>query len=121
MTKSGQDSPPDNTKTSNPAPATAAWGTWEELLLASAVNRYGTNSWDSISSELRKRSSAPIHLTPHHCEQKYGELKRRFKQSDENDVEMDDGGDAVPWLDELRNLRVLELQRELQNYDLYIS
>ncbi|KAL8199791.1 hypothetical protein R6Q57_013359 [Mikania cordata] len=119
MTKSGQDSPPDNTKTSNPAPAT--WGTWEELLLASAVNRYGTNSWDSISSELRKRSSAPIHLTPHHCEQKYGELKRRFKQSDENDVEMDDGGDAVPWLDELRNLRVLELQRELQNYDLYIS
>ncbi|KAK9057688.1 hypothetical protein SSX86_022524 [Deinandra increscens subsp. villosa] len=138
MAKSDQEREPEDTKESPPATAAAAaWGTWEELLLAYAVNRYGTKSWDSISSELRKRSSAPIHLTPHHCEQKYGELKRRFNQSDDHDVDMDDGSDAtttttttaaaaaaataVPWLEELRKLRVLELQRELQNYDLYIS
>ncbi|KAI3830143.1 hypothetical protein L1987_04277 [Smallanthus sonchifolius] len=127
MAKSDHEREPEDTKESPPATAAAVWGTWEELLLAYAVNRYGTKSWDSISSELRKRSSAPIHLTPHHCEQKYGELKRRFNQSDDNDVNMDDGSDAtttttaVPWLEELRKLRVLELQRELQNYDLYIS
>lgn len=124
MAKSDHEREPEDTEESPPA-----WGTWEELLLAYAVNRYGTKSWDSISSELRKRSSAPILLTPRHCEQKYGELKRRFNQSDEEDVEMDDGSDTtttttatdIPWLDELRKLRVLELQRELQNYDLYIS
>lgn len=123
MAKSDQEREPEDTKDS--PPATAAWSTWEELLLAYAVNRYGTKSWDSISSELRKRSSAPILLTPHHCEQKYGELKRRFNQSDDDDVDMDDGSNntttAIPWLEELRKLRVLELQRELENYDLYIS
>ncbi|KAK9069210.1 hypothetical protein SSX86_013326 [Deinandra increscens subsp. villosa] len=132
MTKSDHDRAPAVAKQS--PPATAAWGTWEELLLAYAVNRYGTESWASISSELQKRSSDPIHFTPHHCEQKYGELKRRFNQSDGNDDAVTDDGSettatttaaatatAIPWLEELRNLRVLELQRELQNYDLYIS
>ncbi|KAD3336299.1 hypothetical protein E3N88_31818 [Mikania micrantha] len=122
MTISDQERSPEDAQ--NSPPETAAWVTWEELLLAFAVNRFGTGSWDSISSELRKRS---IHLTPHHCEQKYGELKRRFNRFDENDVVMDDGCDtttatgAIPWIEELRKLRVLELQRELRNYDLYIS
>lgn len=105
-----------------PPSVTAAWGTWEELLLASAVNRYGVNSWDSISSELRKRtsSSAPIHLTPHHCERKYTELKRRFNQS-ESDLDAVNASVTIPWLDDLRKQRVLELQKQLQNYDLYIE
>ncbi|KAJ0611075.1 putative transcription factor MYB-related family [Helianthus annuus] len=126
MAKSDHHSPPSDPKHSPPSTA-AAWGTWEELLLAYAVNRYGTKSWDSISSELRKRSSDPtrFHLSPLHCEQKYNELKQRFNHTDA--VDIDDvtttttGTAAVPWLEELRNLRVLELQRELQNYDLYIS
>ena len=39
-------------------------GTWEELLLACAVHHYGTESWDSISAELRKQSTTTSsHLT----------------------------------------------------------
>ncbi|XP_076958455.1 uncharacterized protein LOC143634185 [Bidens hawaiensis] len=97
---------------SSPVPAVQspvpAWGTWEDLLLAYAVNRYGSKNWDSISLELRKRSSV-VNITPVYCEQKYDELKRRF--TDQNDVVMD----------ELRKLRVSELERELRNYDLYIT
>ena len=40
------------------------WSTWEELLLAYAVYRYGMESWDSISAELRKQSTTmSSHLT----------------------------------------------------------
>lgn len=99
------------------------WGTWEELLLACAVNRYGTNSWDSVAVEIQKRSSAIPHLvTPKNCEQKYNDLKRRYNQNDA--VSGDDDGkteiENIPWLDELRKLRVAELKRELERYDLSI-
>ncbi|MFS8002201.1 putative transcription factor MYB-related family [Helianthus anomalus] len=104
-----------------PSTAAPAWGTWEELLLAYAVNRYGTKNWTSISYELQKRSSDPIHITPLHCEQKYDELKRRFSDVVLDDVTETGETAAVPWLDELRKVRVLELQQELRNYDLYIS
>ncbi|XVE61246.1 hypothetical protein DITRI_Ditri06bG0024300 [Diplodiscus trichospermus] len=103
------------------------WGTWEELLLACAVHRYGSDSWDSVAMELQKRTSTLQHLsfTPLSCQQKFQDLKRRFA---ENDVGPDDAKTnnnnisttAVPWLDELRKLRVAELRREVQQYDLSI-
>ncbi|XP_071686659.1 uncharacterized protein [Rutidosis leptorrhynchoides] len=120
----------------NHEPEPVAWGTWEELLLGYAVNRYGTKSWDSISTELKKRTSTTcsILFTPVHCEQKFDELKRRFNQSEDdnnnnknnhtksNDVVLDDDDtSAIPWLDELRKQRVIELERQLKDYDLYIS
>ena len=54
-------------------PEKQTWGMWEELLLACAVHRYSTESWDSVSAELRKRSTTTLHhvLTPHNCKQKY--------------------------------------------------
>ncbi|CAI9301299.1 unnamed protein product [Lactuca saligna] len=124
MARPNHEREPDDNKGS--PPEAAAWGTWEELLLAYAVNRFGTNSWDSISSELRKRSTAQIVFTPKHCKQKYQELERRFGQSNGDDVDIDDGSGTtaaagVPWIEELRKLRVAELQRELQNFDIYIS
>ncbi|XP_076904625.1 uncharacterized protein LOC143560133 [Bidens hawaiensis] len=100
-------SPDDTPVPAVPSPV-PAWGTWEDLLLAYAVNRYGSKNWDSISLELRKRSSV-VNITPVYCEQKYEQLKLRF--NDQNDVVMD----------ELRKLRVTELERELRNYDLYIT
>ncbi|KAL2923840.1 snRNA-activating protein complex subunit 4-like protein, partial [Bienertia sinuspersici] len=92
------------------------WGTLEELLLACAVHRYGTNSWDSIAKELQNRTTLP-HFTPLICQQKFRDLKRRFA-----DEEARNAGetDAIPCLDELRRLRVAELRRELQRYDLSI-
>ncbi|KAK6289641.1 hypothetical protein POUND7_001182 [Theobroma cacao] len=106
-------------------PEKQTWGTWEELLLACAVHRYGTESWDSVAMELQKRTSTLRHLflTPLSCQQKFQELKLRFA---ENDAGGDDAKTtnnittAVPWLDELRKLRVAELRREVQQYDLSI-
>nr|XP_043606214.1 uncharacterized protein PFB0145c-like [Erigeron canadensis] len=120
------------------SPPPEPWGTWDELLLAYAVNRYGTKNWDSISSELRKRTPDPTHITPLHCQQKYSELNRRFNHTNQNDVVLDDddnnnndvidevsidnnNDNNIPWLKDLRRQRVLELQTQLQNYDLYIS
>lgn len=113
------------------------WGTWEQLLLACAVNRHGTN-WDSVADEIQKRSSAAsLLLTPSNCRKKYQHLTRRFftrnDQKDfsngRHDVASGDGGgggsiittdESVPLLEELRKLRVAELRRELERYDLSI-
>ncbi|KAA8518258.1 hypothetical protein F0562_015859 [Nyssa sinensis] len=107
-----------------------SWGTWEELLLACAVNRHGTKSWDSVAIEIQKRSSTSTlqHLlTPQNCKHKYHDLKRRYtNKENQNDVvsKPDDSDDVkteiIPWLDELRKLRVAELKRELERYDLSI-
>ncbi|XP_076930250.1 uncharacterized protein LOC143594962 [Bidens hawaiensis] len=111
------DHEPDDTK--------PAWGTWEDLLLGHAVQRFGTK-WDLISSELQRLTS--IHITPVDCQQNYTELKRRFNHSDDGTENDDDvvGLEnrrhvAVPWLEQLRNARVTELQRGLQKCDLHIS
>ncbi|KAH6794653.1 hypothetical protein C2S52_005130 [Perilla frutescens var. hirtella] len=105
-----------------------AWGTWEELLLAFAVNRHGTAAWDSIASELQKRISDPnLSLTAQNCRLKYLDLKRRFVVKN-GDLEGEDGRDeksngeeSAPLLEELRKLRVAELRREVQRYDLNIE
>lgn len=103
-----------------------AWGTWEELLLAFAVNRYGSKSWDSVAGEIQKRSSkmTPF-LTPCNCKQKFHDLKRRYTHElahHQNDAVGDDKTEieTIPWLDELRKLRITELKRELEHYDLSI-
>ncbi|KAK6117530.1 hypothetical protein DH2020_048750 [Rehmannia glutinosa] len=106
-----------------------SWGTWEELLLAFAVNRHGTAAWESIASELQKRTSDPnLSLTAQNCRLKYLDLKRRFVAPNDD---LDDGEDArdgksnvdesAPLLEELRKLRVAELRREVQRYDLNIE
>ncbi|XP_057547910.1 uncharacterized protein LOC130826308 [Amaranthus tricolor] len=103
---------PDQNTTAITTTTSSSWGTLEELLLACAVHRYGTNSWDSIARELQNRTT--FSLTPHICQQKYRDIKRRFS-SDEKSA-----GDSNHCLDELRRLRVAELRRELQRYDLSI-
>ncbi|KAL3623785.1 hypothetical protein CASFOL_032601 [Castilleja foliolosa] len=102
-----------------------SWGTWEELILAFAVNRHGTAYWDPIASELQKRTTNPnLSFTAQNCRLKYLDLRRRFVAAPNDDV---DGGkssveeSAAPLLEELRKLRVAELRREVQRYDLNIE
>lgn len=116
------------------------WGTWEELLLVSALNRHGTRNWDAVVMEIQNRinttsSSSPrfsFRLTPHICKQKYQHLRRRFVDDDDsnnnttnnstmlvNNIE-DEEIDTIPWLEELRKLRVAELRREVEQYDVSI-
>ncbi|WZZ82136.1 uncharacterized protein BNAC08G28910D isoform X1 [Brassica napus] len=91
------------------------WSTWEELLLACAVHRHGIDSWDSVAAEIHKQNSSSRALTASDCRHKYHDLERRFSP----------GGDTVSeisgWLEELRKLRVDELRREVERYDLSIS
>lgn len=108
----------------NDSAAVSAWGTWEDLLLAFAVNRHGSRAWDAIASELQKCTPFPaaLSLTPQNCRSKFLDLKRRFL-GDPPD-EDDDKADAlvsVPLLEELRKLRVAELRREVQRYDINIE
>ncbi|KAJ3707378.1 hypothetical protein LUZ61_011083 [Rhynchospora tenuis] len=107
------------------------WGTWEELLLACAVTRHGTSSWDSVAMEVQSRSPFSHLLTPNKCRLRYLHLHRRFSSSasPENgaasDGESDKTGDPVPsdagsWVEELRKVRVAELRREVERRDLSI-
>lgn len=119
---------PDGVAADTKDDVSPSWGTWEELLLAFAVNRHGTGAWDSIASELQKRTSDPnLSLTAQNCRLKYLDLKRRFVAPND-DMEEDDARDdksnveeSVPLLEELRKLRVAELRREVQRYDLNIE
>ncbi|GMH29350.1 hypothetical protein Nepgr_031193 [Nepenthes gracilis] len=112
----------------NEAQTNVTWGTLEELLLACAVSRYGTSCWDSVAREIQKRSSGCRLLTPQNCKQKYHELKNRFTARNGYDnntppIDGSENGDAVDtclWQDELRKIRIAELKRELELYDLSI-
>ncbi|GLT76559.1 hypothetical protein SLA2020_482120 [Shorea laevis] len=91
------------------------WGTLEELLLASAVNRHGTKSWDCVATELHnRRSSAVAWLTPQRCKEKFNDLKRRFMSQNDADSS---SSSLVPLVDQLRRIRVEELRREVQRRD----
>uniref|UniRef100_A0A1J3IBU6 Uncharacterized protein n=1 Tax=Noccaea caerulescens TaxID=107243 RepID=A0A1J3IBU6_NOCCA len=106
-------------------PEKQTWSTWEELLLACAVHRYGTDSWDSVAAEIQKQNSTSRTLTALDCRHKYHDLKRRFSRklvspgSAEGETVAEIS--SVPWLEELRKLRVDELRREVERYDLSIS
>lgn len=95
-------------------------------MLACAVKRHGYKDWDSVSMEIQSRSSLPhILTTAHHCKLKYHDLKRRFttppaKPEEEQVAEGGDKVDDVPWLEELRKIRVAELKQEVQRYDVSI-
>ncbi|KAK2651304.1 hypothetical protein Ddye_018793 [Dipteronia dyeriana] len=105
-------------KTTTNFPEKQTWGTCEELLLACAVHRYGTDNWSSVAAQVQKRSSSTLQfLTPHSCRDKYHDLKRRFAHYDA--VSVTDNPD-IPWLDELKKLRVAELKSEVERYDLSI-
>ncbi|KAJ1434414.1 SANT/Myb domain [Sesbania bispinosa] len=103
-----------------------AWGTWEELLLACAVNRHGFKDWDTVAMEVQSRTNRPNLLaTAHNCEQKFHDLNRRFTDQcndvvsppRQNGASVGVNSDHVPWLEELRKLRVAELRREVQRHD----
>lgn len=112
------------------------WSTWEELLLAFAVKRHGLKNWESVAMELQNRCSLPALLTAQICKDKYRDLRRRFMNSYNNsyDEKINDGFDdgverdvdcngdvTIPWIEELRQLRVAELKQEVQRYDLSIQ
>ncbi|OEL16961.1 hypothetical protein BAE44_0022022 [Dichanthelium oligosanthes] len=128
----------DGTDVSPESEATAAaaekggeiWGTLEELLLACAVTRHGTASWDSVAMEVQTRSplAARPGLTPHSCRLRFRHLHRRFSTAgssggdEEDEVEEDpDASTAEGWVDELRRLRVAELRRDVERCDLSIG
>ncbi|KAJ4892303.1 DNA-binding bromodomain-containing protein [Raphanus sativus] len=110
----------DNNNNTKPKHESQAWGTWEELLLACAVKRHGFCDWDSVASEVRTRTStsSPVFISPDSCRLKYRDLNRRFKEP--TAAEEEEGGNDIPWLEELRSLRVAELRREVQEYDVSI-
>ncbi|GLT82320.1 hypothetical protein SLE2022_007100 [Rubroshorea leprosula] len=91
------------------------WGTLDELLLACAVNRHGTKSWESVAVELQnRRSDALGWLTPQLCKDKFSDLKRRFMSQNDADSS---ASSLVPMVDQLRRIRVEELRREVQQSD----
>ncbi|XP_019168125.1 PREDICTED: uncharacterized protein LOC109163870 [Ipomoea nil] len=107
-----------------------SWSTWEELLLAFAVKRHGLKDWDSVAMELQNRCSIPAVITAQICKDKYHDLHRRFMNNDaaaDGDAEAGRVGGgvgdaiAIPWLEELRQLRVAELKQEVHRYDLSIQ
>lgn len=85
------------------------WGTLEELLLACAVNRHGTKSWDSIAMEVQNRTSSAF-LTPENCRHKFDDLKRRFMMSGKDDDEKS----SSTMVDQLKKIRMDELRREVR-------
>ncbi|KAF8053814.1 hypothetical protein N665_1372s0002 [Sinapis alba] len=106
------------------------WGTWEELLLTCAVKRHGCKDWDSVAKEVVSRTS--LNASAPSCKLKYQDLKRRFQGSvvDDDDgrgnnetvaaaaaEEEEDIDGEIPWLEQLRSLRVAELRRDVQRCD----
>lgn len=105
----------DNNNNTNLKHERRVWGTWEELLLACAVKRHGFCDWDSVATEIRTRTSlSSVSVSADDCRQRYRDLQRRFKESAATAAE------DIPWLEELRSLRVAELRREVEQYDVSI-
>ncbi|RLM87203.1 hypothetical protein C2845_PM04G19890 [Panicum miliaceum] len=99
------------------------WGTLEELLLACAVTRHGTASWDSVAMEVQTRSplAARPGLTPHSCRLRFRHLHRRFSTAGSGEEDDPAASAAEGWVDELRRLRVAELRRDVERCDLSIG
>ncbi|XP_047082445.1 nucleolar and coiled-body phosphoprotein 1-like [Lolium rigidum] len=115
-------SPPPPTAAAAAAAGGEIWGTLEELLLACAVRRHGTASWESVATAVqsRTRPSAAARLSPNSCRLRYRLLHRRFAAGADDDEHAEpDAADA--WVEELRKLRVAELRREVERYDLSIG
>lgn len=95
-----------------------SWGTWEELLLACAVKKHGTDQWTLVSAELQSRSCSlsapPSCFTPEACRSEYYAIKDRYSR---DHYRRGDLADDMPWFEELRKLRVAELRREVEHYN----
>ncbi|KAH7301570.1 hypothetical protein KP509_23G032600 [Ceratopteris richardii] len=91
------------------------WGTWEDLLLASAVLRHGIDNWSKVSLELQARAYlVPASLfSAEACEVRFWILNSRFSSCSDNTVR--DG--KIPWFEEVRKLRIAQLKRELEHHD----
>lgn len=95
----------------NPNPNTGPWGTWEELLLGSAVLKHGADNWALVSKELQSRARASFSFTPEACRAGYQAIQLRFGADAGRE------GGVTQWYEELRRLRVAHLKRELEQYD----
>lgn len=115
-------SPPPPTAAAAAAAAGEIWGTLEELLLACAVRRHGTASWESVATAVqsRTRPSAAARLSPNSCRLRYRLIHRRFAAGADDDEHAEPDADDA-WVEELRKLRVAELRREVDRYDLSIG
>uniref|UniRef100_A0A0D9X0E2 Bromo domain-containing protein n=1 Tax=Leersia perrieri TaxID=77586 RepID=A0A0D9X0E2_9ORYZ len=82
------------------------WGTWEELILGSAVLRHGGFAWGAVADELRSRS--PCQFSPEECEAKFSEIRARYSACD-------------AWFEELRKRRVAELRSDLKKSESFIG
>uniref|UniRef100_I1QK21 Bromo domain-containing protein n=1 Tax=Oryza glaberrima TaxID=4538 RepID=I1QK21_ORYGL len=107
-----------------------SWGTSEDLLLACAVSRHGTASWDAVAKEMQSRCPSTAVFTPTTCRLRFRVLHRRFSGGVTAENEDADGGEeeeepdaaaVAGWVEELRELRVAELRREVEKYDLSIG
>lgn len=87
------------------------WTTWEDLLLSCAVKRYGFSDWSTVATELQSRVDNNL-FTAQICADKFRDLKIRF--AGENISGDGENVGDVPWLDELRNLRIKELKEIVQ-------
>lgn len=88
------------------------WSTWEELVLGNAVKKHGADNWDRVSLEIQARKLSPYVFSSEDCKAKYHALQGRFQNSHGNSC-----SNGMPWLEELRKLRVAQLKRELERYD----
>ena len=91
------------------------------------MRKHGTASWDSVAMEMLSRCppAAADSLTPAGCRLRYRLLHRRFaagagSENDDGDEEPD-AASADGCVEELRKLRVAELRREVERYDLSIG
>ncbi|KAL5197442.1 hypothetical protein ABZP36_000954 [Zizania latifolia] len=86
------------------------WGTWEELVLGSAVLRHGGDArgveWGAVAAELRSRS--PCAFSPEECEAKFAEIKARYSACN-------------AWFDELRKQRLAKLRSDLKKSEKFIG
>ncbi|KAK3014625.1 hypothetical protein RJ639_008543 [Escallonia herrerae] len=96
------------------------WSTWDEMLLACAVQRYGLKDWDFVATELQKRSSVPVAYTAQICRDKFRDLKRRLTHDGDGGGD-DDAADIGSLIEELRKLRVADLEQDIHRRDLKID
>ncbi|KAK2988441.1 hypothetical protein RJ640_022278 [Escallonia rubra] len=97
------------------------WSTWDEMLLACAVQRYGLKDWDFVATELQKRSSVPVAYTAQICRDKFCDLKHRLAHDGDGGGGDDDVADIGSLIEELRKLRVAELEQDIHRRDLKID
>ncbi|OAE23416.1 hypothetical protein AXG93_961s1100 [Marchantia polymorpha subsp. ruderalis] len=104
-------------------PGSNGWGTCAELLLVSAVKKYGALNWNLIALELKARAIllnlSPSCFSEEACRFRYNVLKGKFASSSSSGISMgeDVDLDGGVLFEELRKVRMSHLKEELQQYD----